>query len=51
MSKTAELARDVTKSENTAKSKTGSNDDVGKRLEALQNQRKNELNQKITAYS
>jgi len=41
--KTPELARDVTKSENTAKSKTGSNDDVSSRLEALQSQRKNEF--------
>ena len=40
--KTAELAREPT-SENTIKSKTGSNDDVSSRLEALQNQRKNEF--------
>lgn len=32
-----------TKSENTIKSKTGGNDDVSSRLEALQNQRKNEF--------
>ena len=43
MSKTPELARDATKSENTIKSKTGSNDDVSSRLEALQSQRKNEF--------
>jgi glutaredoxin-related protein len=42
-SRTAELPRDVTKSENTAKTKTGSNDDVSSRLEALQAQRKNEF--------
>jgi len=41
--KSPELARDVTKSENTSKSKTGSNDDIGSRLEALQSQRKNEF--------
>ena len=41
--KSPELSRDVTKSENTAKSKTGSNDDIGSRLEALQSQRKNEF--------
>ena len=41
--KSAELSRDVTKSENTIKSKTGSNDDVSSRLEMLQNQRKNEF--------
>lgn len=40
--KTAELPRGVS-SENTIKSKTGSNDDIGSRLEALQNQRKNEF--------
>ena len=40
--KTPELAREPT-SENTIKSKTGSNDDVSSRLEALQNQRKNEF--------
>ena len=34
---------DATKSENTTKSKTGSNDDVASRLESLQNQRKNEF--------
>jgi hypothetical protein len=43
MTKTAELSRDATKSENTIKSKTGANDDVSKRLEALQSQRKNEF--------
>jgi len=43
MSKTAELAREPTKSENTIKSKTGGNDDVSARLEALQSQRKNEF--------
>lgn len=43
MSRTPELARDATKSENTTKSKTGSNDDVSSRLEALQSQRKNEF--------
>jgi hypothetical protein len=43
MTKTPELAREPTKSENTIKSKTGSNDDVSKRLEALQSQRKNEF--------
>ena len=42
MAKTPELAREP-KSENTIKSKTGSNDDVSSRLEALQNQRKNEF--------
>jgi hypothetical protein len=41
-SQTPELAREP-KTENTVKSKTGSNDDVGSRLEALQNQRKNEF--------
>lgn len=34
---------DATKSENTSKSKTGSNDDVSSRLEALENQRKKEF--------
>jgi hypothetical protein len=34
---------DATKSENTVKSKTGSNDDISSRLEALENQRKNEF--------
>lgn len=43
MTKTSEPAREPTKSENTIKSKTGSNDDVSKRLEALQNERKNEF--------
>jgi hypothetical protein len=43
MTKTSELAREPTKSENTIKSKTGANDDVSKRLEALQSQRKNEF--------
>jgi glutaredoxin-related protein len=43
MSRTSELARDATKSENTIKSKTGSNDDISSRLEALQSQRKNEF--------
>jgi hypothetical protein len=43
MAKTSELAREPTKSENTIKSKTGGNDDVSSRLEALQNQRKNEF--------
>jgi hypothetical protein len=41
--KTAELAREPTSSENTIKSKTGSNDDISKRLEALQSERKNEF--------
>jgi hypothetical protein len=41
--KSPELSRDLTKSENTIKSKTGSNDDVSSRLEALQSQRKNEF--------
>lgn len=36
-------APEPTKSENTAKTKTGENDDVSARLEALQNQRKNEF--------
>ena len=43
MSRTPELARDPVKSENTVKSKTGGNDDVSKRLEELQNQRKKEF--------
>ena len=43
ISKTPELSRDPTKSENTAKTKTGSNDDVSKRLEALQSERKKEF--------
>jgi hypothetical protein len=34
---------DATKSENTTKSKTGSNDDIASRLESLQSQRKNEF--------
>jgi hypothetical protein len=34
---------DATKSENTSKSKTGSNDDISSRLEALESQRKNEF--------
>jgi hypothetical protein len=34
---------EATKSENTTKSKTGSNDDVSSRLEALEAQRKNEF--------
>ena len=34
---------EATKSENTAKSKTGSNDDIASRLEALESQRKNEF--------
>jgi glutaredoxin-related protein len=42
MTQTPELAREATSSENTIKSKTGS-DDISKRLEALQNQRKNEF--------
>jgi hypothetical protein len=41
--RTPELAREPTSSENTIKSKTGGNDDVSKRLEALQSQRKNEF--------
>jgi len=41
--KSPELARDVTKSENTTKTKEGSTEDIGARLEALQNQRKNEF--------
>jgi hypothetical protein len=40
--KTPELAREP-KSENTIKSKTETSDDVSARLEALQNQRKNEF--------
>jgi hypothetical protein len=36
-------AAEATKSENTAKSKTGSNDDITSRLEALEAQRKNEF--------
>ena len=40
--KTPELAREPA-SENTIKSKTGGNDDVSSRLEALQSQRKNEF--------
>ena len=43
MSKTPELARDPVKSENTTKSKTDGNNDVSKRLEELQNQRKKEF--------
>jgi hypothetical protein len=34
---------DATKSENTSKSKTGTNDDIASRLEALESQRKNEF--------
>ena len=34
---------EATKSENTTKSKTGSNDDISSRLEALESQRKNEF--------
>jgi hypothetical protein len=34
---------EATKSENTTKSKTGSNDDIASRLEALESQRKNEF--------
>lgn len=41
--KTPELAREPTSSENTIKSKTGSNDDIAKRLEAIEAQRKNEF--------
>ena len=43
MSRTAELARDPVKSENTTRSKSGNSDDVSKRLEDLQNQRKKEF--------
>ena len=43
MTKTSEPAREATSSENTLKTKTGANDDVSKRLEALQSQRKNEF--------
>jgi hypothetical protein len=43
MQRTPELAREPTKSENTIKAKTGGNDDVASRLEALQNERKNEF--------
>jgi len=41
--KTTEMARDQTKSENTVKSKTGSNDDIAARMEALELERKNEF--------
>jgi hypothetical protein len=43
MTQTPELAREPTSSENTLKSKTGANDDISKRLESLQSQRKNEF--------
>jgi glutaredoxin-related protein len=43
VARTPELARDVTKSENTIKTKASGNDDISSRLEALQNQRKNEF--------
>ena len=43
MSRTPELARDPVKSENTINSKSGGGDDVSKRLEELQNQRKKEF--------